>query len=139
MRDSLDLRFGGARYGRVPSEPEPSLRTIRRRLDPVIHSPVRLSIMACLNATDRAEFGFVRDTVEVSNSVLSKQASNLEDAGYVKAKKGCVGKYPRTWLSLTAAGQRAFDDHLAALAAIVWTPPVPTPEPTSGTPTTTGR
>jgi DNA-binding MarR family transcriptional regulator len=90
----------------------------RHRLDPVIHSPVRFSILACLAAAERAEFSFVRDTVEVSDSVLSKQVSILEDAGYVKVKKGYVGKFPRTWLSITAAGGRAFDAHLGALAAI---------------------
>ncbi len=62
----------------------------RHRLDPVIYSPVRLSIMACLVAVEMAEFGFIRDSVEVSDSVLSKQMSNLEDARYVKVKKGYV-------------------------------------------------
>lgn len=99
----------------------------RHRLDPVIHSPVRLSIMACLTAADRAEFGFVRDAVEVSDSVLSKQISTLEEAGYVSVKKGYVGKYPRTWLSITGAGRRAFDAHLGALTAIVSTPAAPDP------------
>ena len=94
----------------------------RHRLQPVLHSPVRLSIVACLAAAEKAEFGFVRDTVELSDSALSKQASILEQAGFVKAKKGYVGKFPRTWLSLTAAGRRAFDAHLAALAAIAGSP-----------------
>jgi hypothetical protein len=70
----------------------------RHRLDPVIHSPVRLSIVACLAAAERAEFGFVRDTVEVSDSVLSKQVTVLAEAGYVQVRKGYVGKRPRTWL-----------------------------------------
>jgi Winged helix DNA-binding domain len=35
-----------------------------------------------------------------------------------KVRKGYVGKRPRTWLSLTAAGRTAFDRHLAALRAI---------------------
>lgn len=107
----------------------------RHRLDSAIQSPVRLSIMACLAASERAEFGFVRDTVEVSDSVLSKQVSNLEAAGYVKVKKGYVGKFPRTWLSLTAAGRRAFDAHLGALTAIVTassTPHVALLEPADG-------
>jgi DNA-binding MarR family transcriptional regulator len=95
----------------------------RHRLEPVLHSPVRLSIVACLAAADKAEFGFVRDTVELSDSALSKQVSILEHAGHVKAKKGYVGKFPRTWLSLTAAGRRAFDAHLAALAAIAGSSP----------------
>ncbi len=83
-----------------------------------MHSPVRLSIMAALMAAERAEFAFVRDGVEVSDSALSKQVSILEDAGYVKVEKGAIGRRPRTWLSLTAAGQRAFEAHLATLEAI---------------------
>ena len=61
--------------------------------------PVRYSIMALLAAADRAEFGFVRDHVEVSDSVLSKQMSALEDAAYVKVHKGYVENRPRSWLS----------------------------------------
>ncbi|MHB8295034.1 MAG: winged helix-turn-helix domain-containing protein [Acidimicrobiales bacterium] len=87
----------------------------RHRLDPVVHSPVRLSIIAVLMAAERAEFAFVRDTVEVSDSVLSKQVSVLEEAGYLKVRKGAVGRRTRTWLSLSAAGRRAFEAHLAAL------------------------
>ena len=104
----------------------------RHRLDPLIHSPVRLSIMACLAAAERAEFGFVRDTVEVSDSMLSKQVSTLEEAGYVKVKKGYVGKYPRTWLSLTAAGRRAFDGHLNTLATMVSMSDLAENKPVSG-------
>jgi DNA-binding MarR family transcriptional regulator len=90
----------------------------RHRLNDVVHSPVRFSIMAALMPADQAEFAFVRDAVEVSDSVLSKQVSVLEAAGYVKVRKGYVGKRPRTWLSLTSAGRRAFSDHLAALSEI---------------------
>ena len=91
----------------------------RHRLDEVIHAPVRLSIIAALADVDEAEFALVRDTVEISDSVLSKQARQLEDAGYVKIRKGYVGRRPRTWLSLTAAGRKALDRHLAARRAIV--------------------
>lgn len=90
----------------------------RHRLDDVIHSPVRFSIVATLAGAENAEFSFVRDAIEVSDSVLSKQVSTLESAGYVKAKKGYVGKRPRTWLSLTTKGREAFERHLAALREI---------------------
>lgn len=90
----------------------------RHGLDDVIHAPVRFSIVATLTGVDRAEFAFLRDVVEVSDSVLSKQISVLEQAGYVKVTKGYVGKRPRTWLALTPAGRRAFDAHLEALGAI---------------------
>ena len=90
----------------------------RHRLNETIHAPVRFSIVAALAGVDQAEFSFVRDTVDVSDSVLSKQVSTLESAGVVKVKKGYVGKRPRTWLALTAFGRRAFQEHLAALREI---------------------
>jgi DNA-binding MarR family transcriptional regulator len=90
----------------------------RHRLDPVIHAPVRLSIMAVLAPVQKSEFQLVRDTVEVSDSVLSRQVTQLEEAGYVAVEKGYVGKRPRTWLSLTGHGRRAYDAHIAALRAI---------------------
>ena len=90
----------------------------RHRLDETIHAPVRFSIVAALAGADEAEFASVRDTVEVTDSTLSKQVAVLEKAGYVKVKKGYVGKRPRTWLSLTRDGRRAFEEHLAALRAI---------------------
>ncbi|MEU6034543.1 transcriptional regulator [Actinomadura sp. NPDC047616] len=90
----------------------------RHDLDEVIHAPVRFSIVAVLAAAEKAEFAYVRDTVEVSDSVLSKQAATLEKAGYIKVTKGFVGKRPRTWLSLTARGREAFAAHCAALQAI---------------------
>ena len=90
----------------------------RHELDDLLGHPVRFSIMALLAAATKAEFGFVRDHVEVSDSVLSKQVSALERAGYVKVHKGFVGKWPRTWLSSTRTGRRAFERHLAALRDI---------------------
>lgn len=97
----------------TPTESHP-----RHRLDDVIHSPVRLSIVAALATVDEAEFATVRDAVEVSDSMLSKQAATLEGAGYVRIKKGYVGKRPRTWLSLTKKGRSAYAAHLEALRAI---------------------
>jgi DNA-binding MarR family transcriptional regulator len=91
----------------------------RTRLDEIIHQPVRFSIAAVLAAAEEVEFGVLRDTVEVSDSLLSRQLSLLEQAGYVHVRKGYVGKRPRTWLSLTAAGRAAFAAHVAALQEIV--------------------
>ena len=93
-------------------------RHARHRLDPVIHAPIRMSVVAALAGVDEAEFAHVRDAVEVTDPVLSKQAAQLEAAGYVKIRKGYVGKRPRTWLSLTSEGRRAYTAHLEALRAI---------------------
>jgi len=94
------------------------LRHRRHELDNLLGHPVRFSIVAMLATASRAEFGFVRDRVEVSDSMLSKQMTALEEAGYVKVRKGFVGRRARTWLSLTAEGRRTFERHLAALRSI---------------------
>lgn len=91
----------------------------RHGLDDALSSPVRFSIVAALNTVDEAEFAVVRDAVEVSDSVLSKQAATLERAGIVAVRKGHVGKRPRTWLRLTSDGRSRFEGHVAALRAIV--------------------
>ena len=57
--------------------------------------------------------------MEVSDSLLSKHMSLLEDAGYVEVIKGYHGKRPRTWFTLTDTGRVAFDAYLAALHEIV--------------------
>ncbi|MGW8975686.1 winged helix-turn-helix domain-containing protein [Streptomyces platensis] len=90
----------------------------RHELAPLLTSPVRLSIVAALAATDRAEFAFVRDLVEISDSALSKQATTLEEAGFLEIVKGYVGRRPRTWLAITEHGRAVYTRHVAALRAI---------------------
>ena len=59
-----------------------TLEHARHLLDDVIHAPVRFSIVAALATVEQADFATIRDTVEISDSVLSKQATALEAAGY---------------------------------------------------------
>ncbi|MER6830525.1 transcriptional regulator [Streptosporangium sp. NPDC000563] len=101
-------RGAGSAAGGTGSHP-------RHGLDDVIHAPVRLSIMAALSVTDKAEFRFLRDTIEVSDSLLSKHVITLEEAGYVSVEKAFVGKRPRTWLAITDEGRQAFHDYVSVL------------------------
>lgn len=87
-------------------------------LDPVIHPPSRLPIVALLAPLDEAEFGYVRDKLEMSDSQLSKQISHLEDAGYVEVRKDYAGRR-RTWIKLSPAGRTALAKHVAALKAVI--------------------
>jgi DNA-binding MarR family transcriptional regulator len=87
--------------------------------DPVIHAPARLQIMAVLAGVQDAEFSLLRDTVQVSDSVLSKHLSQLAESGYVNLRKAALGGRQRTWASLTRDGRRAFAAHVKALQAMV--------------------
>lgn len=91
----------------------------RTRLNELIHQPIRFSMMAALTKADELEFRFLRDTLAVSDSVLSRHASALEQAGYITIRKGHVGKWPRTWHALTDNGRTALADHVAALRELV--------------------
>ncbi|KQR02882.1 ArsR family transcriptional regulator [Arthrobacter sp. Leaf141] len=90
----------------------------RHRLDDLVHSPVRFSIMAALAGAETMDFKDLRDAIQVSDSVLSKQLSILEKAGYVQISKSFVGKLPRTSASLSEAGTDAWRAHLQTLRDI---------------------
>ena len=89
------------------------------RFDELIHAPTRLSIVSLLAASEWADFKFIRDSVGLSDSALSKQLTTLEQAGYAEIRKGFIGKRPRTSARLTAQGRAAFEQHVAALQQIV--------------------
>ncbi len=87
--------------------------------DAVIHAPNRLQICALLSATAEIEFKRLREHLEVSDSVLSKQLKVLEEAGYVRAVKRTDMGRPRTWLALSSRGRKAYTAHVAHLKKIV--------------------
>lgn len=90
------------------------------RFDELIHAPVRLSVMSLLAPAEGVEFRFVRDELNLSDSVLSKHVRALESAGYLAVRKENLGRgRRRTWLDLTTAGLTAFHGHVAALDEIV--------------------
>lgn len=86
------------------------------RFEPVVHEPTRLQICGILSGVDEAEFGVVRDLLDVADSVLSKHLKTLEQVGYVSLRKRRppVGR-PRTWAALTNHGRTAFEKHVAEL------------------------
>jgi DNA-binding transcriptional ArsR family regulator len=89
------------------------------QFDELIHAPTRLAIVSLLAASEWADFKFIRDSVELSDSALSKQLTTLEQAGYVEIRKRFVGKRPRTSARLSTPGRAAFERHVAALQEIV--------------------
>jgi DNA-binding MarR family transcriptional regulator len=87
-------------------------------LDQLLLDPTRLAIVSLLVAAEWAEFGFVRDSVKLTDSALSKQVTTLSRNDYVEVRKGYVGKRPRTWLNLSDTGRDALAEHISALQAI---------------------
>jgi DNA-binding MarR family transcriptional regulator len=91
-------------------------------LDPVIHQPVRLRIAASLASLEpdaKVDFTHLRNVLKVTDGNLGAHLQKLEEAGYVAVEKTFVQRKPRTYLALTVAGRRAFEDHIAALRRII--------------------
>ena len=89
------------------------------RFDELIHPGTRLSLVALLASADWAEFAFLRDQLDLSDSALSKQLSTLEEAGYVSIDRPLLDRRRRVRARLTEVGRTAFEGHVAALQQIV--------------------
>lgn len=89
------------------------------RFDELIHPSTRLSLMATLAMTDWADFAFLKERLQLSDSALSKQLTTLEQAGYIATERRYDGRRHKVHASLTSVGRRAFTGHVAALQAIV--------------------
>jgi DNA-binding MarR family transcriptional regulator len=88
-------------------------------LDDTVHQRVRLGILAVLEEAKRAEFKYLREALDLSDGNLSRHLQVLEEAGLVRVEKGFEGRRPRTWISSTPAGRRAFEQELEALRALI--------------------
>ena len=91
-------------------------------LNPLIHQPTRLRIMAALvslNEGEKADFRFLRELLELTDGNLSVHLQRLEEAGYTTVEKTYVKRRPKTWIWATAGGRAAFAAHVDALEAIV--------------------
>jgi DNA-binding MarR family transcriptional regulator len=90
-----------------------------QQLDEVIHSRIRLAIMAVLISVDEAEFTFLREKVGATDGNLSIHLKKLEEAGYVAVTKQFVAKKPVSTYKLSTKGRKAFEAYVDRLEAMV--------------------
>jgi len=91
------------------------MRFDHTQIDDLIHSRIRLAVMAVLASVEQANFTFIRDQINATDGNLSVHMRKLEDAGYIKVDKRFEGRKPVSRYALTEAGRDAFQayiDHL---------------------------
>lgn len=93
---------------------------VAARFDELIHPSTRLSLVALLAATDWADFAFLRERLNLSDSALSKQLSTLEEAGYLAIDRPVSNHRRRVRARLTDVGRKAFEGHVAALQEVLY-------------------
>ncbi len=88
-------------------------------LDEVVHQRTRLGILAVLAEGARAQFGFLQETLGLTDGNLSRHLRTLERAGYVRIEKGYEGRRPRTWVRISRAGRQALDSEIDLLKQVM--------------------
>jgi DNA-binding MarR family transcriptional regulator len=87
-------------------------------LDPLIHVPARLRIVATLAALDDGDtlsFTRLQDMIGLTPGNLIVHLRRLEDADYVATDKTGNGAASRTTVALTGRGRAALDAYTRAL------------------------
>lgn len=95
-------------------------------LDPLIHAPARLRIVATLAALadgDTLSFTRLQDLTGLTAGNLITHLRKLEDADYIEIEKSGNGRASLTSLTLTRLGRTALDDYTAALRDLLGQPP----------------
>lgn len=86
-----------------------------KKLDPLLHSELRLAVMSLLVDLEEADFVYLRETTHATAGNLSVQLDKLSEAGYITIEKTFEGKKPRTICRITQTGVMAFEDYVEAL------------------------
>lgn len=91
-------------------------------LDPLIHVPARLRIVATLAAIDDGDalsFSRLQAMIELTSGNLITHLRRLEQAGYVSSEKTGSGGGSQTSVSLTRRGRAALEDYREALRRVL--------------------
>lgn len=88
-------------------------------LDETVHQRHRLGILTITAEAESADFGYLRQALDLTAGNLSRHLTVLEDAGLVRVSKGYEGRRPRTWVKITAEGRAALNAEIAALTELV--------------------
>ena len=86
-----------------------------QQIDDLIHSRIRLAVMASLAAMKEASFSLLKEKVGATDGNLSIHLRKLEDAGYVKVEKKFIERKPISLYSLTPTGKKALQTYIQQL------------------------
>jgi len=88
-------------------------------LNKVFDNRIRLGVMSILMVNEEVSFNDLKGMLEVTDGNLATHMVNLEENGLIKVHKGFVGRKTNTTYSITKAGEKAFNDHIAALEKMI--------------------
>ena len=88
-------------------------------LNKIFESRIRLGVMSILIVNDEINFNDLKQMLEVTDGNLATHLVNLEENSFIKVHKGFVGRKTNTTYSITRSGEKAFNEHITALEAMI--------------------
>lgn len=88
-------------------------------LDPLVHQPTRLLILALLYRNRQASFRSVVDALDLTAGNVASHVEKLEAAGLVESRRALTGAAFEVRFRITPAGDAAFRAHLEALERLI--------------------
>ncbi|HEY4874237.1 MAG TPA: transcriptional regulator [Puia sp.] len=88
-------------------------------LNKVFDSRIRLGVMSVLLVNEEINFNDLKELLKVTDGNLASHLANLEENGYIKVRKGFIGRKTNTTYSITKAGEKAFKEHLGGLENMI--------------------
>ncbi len=98
----------------MPEEKNPILH-----LNKLFDSRVRLGIMSSLLVNEEVSYNELKELLDVTDGNLASHVKALEENNYILVHKGFIGKKTNTTYTITKAGIKAFQVHLAALEQMI--------------------
>ncbi|MXX73299.1 MAG: transcriptional regulator [Gemmatimonadetes bacterium] len=103
-----------------------------RQFDPLVHSRIRLSVLAILVSVDDAEFTYLRKQVKATDGNLAAHLRRLEEAGYLHVAKHFVDRKPLTRYRVTETGREAFRRYVDSVEQVLRATPSELPRSAAG-------
>lgn len=86
-----------------------------QQIDDLIHSRIRLAVMAALAALGSSSFSLIKEKVGATDGNLSVHMRKLEEANYISVDKSFVDRKPVSIYKLTPAGKTALNTYIKYL------------------------
>jgi DNA-binding MarR family transcriptional regulator len=90
-----------------------------QQLDDLIHSRIRLAIMAALASLETTSFKQLKQAVGATDGNLSIHLKKLEDAEYITVEKTFIDRKPISIYALCPKGREAFNAYIQYLETIL--------------------
>ena len=87
-------------------------------LDPLLHQPTRLEIVAYLYRNRQAPFTQLRDELKLTAGNLQSHGDKLRAAGYIEMKRVLAGIFEVRW-AITPEGEKAFEAYFQQMRALM--------------------